>query len=75
MDVEGRERREHVLEIERLRRQSRGGTTPWTGEVEPRQEQVFETKSRRYDPMDGGGRIVPGATIENDSGHLHKYKQ
>jgi hypothetical protein len=23
---------------------------------------------KRYNPMDGGGRIVPGATIENDSG-------
>ena len=24
--------------------------------------------SRRYDPMKGEGRIVSGATIENDSG-------
>jgi len=41
MDVEGRERREHVLEVELRRDAYRDidDTTPWTGEVESRKEQ------------------------------------
>ena len=40
MEGEGRECQEHILEVERLRRQSREGTTP----------------GKEDDSMEGGGR-------------------
>ncbi len=47
-----------MQKVERLRRQSRGGTTSGMGTVRLH-------GSNRYDPMDGGGRVAPGAATES----------
>ncbi len=50
-----------MQKVERLRRQSRGGTTPRMGEIELRLEQQSRAN---HDYRDIEGRVTPGAVTE-----------
>ncbi len=68
MDGEGRECREHILE-RTSGTSSRGRNASGTAfEDEYRTYSGRLQGSNRYDPMDGGGRVAPGAATESRVG-------